>query len=171
MILTWTYPSYGTSTREGCARGVAFTTGPPQPQRSPSAQGEDRLLLAPASAHKPSTKAVQDEQLSWRQVSIAKAGLIQAMTNEPNWPREHVTALATHFLELDNHDLRRVEHGEEALVVYSAEVRREWHEELKSTDDSVQPFDVGMINEERLQRVYNRTLSRKQASMLERSVH
>jgi hypothetical protein len=132
-------------------------------------QEDGKVFLTPAAAHKPSTKVVPDEQLTWRQMSIGKTGLLQVMKKE-GWPQEHVIALAQFFLEIDSHRLRSEPNGEEALLLYAAEVRREWHEQLKSTDEDVQPFDISVINEERLRNIYDTLLSRKKAKSIERLV-
>ncbi|TEB23454.1 hypothetical protein FA13DRAFT_1766210 [Coprinellus micaceus] len=133
-------------------------------------QGEDGLMLTLAVAHKPSAKVIPDHLLSYRQMMIAKTGLLAAMSNELVWPRAVITALASLFLEMDNHSLRREVHGEEALVIYMVEVRREWHEQLKSADENVQPFNISVVNEERIQRIYRDILNTKQAAVIARSV-
>ncbi|TEB24499.1 hypothetical protein FA13DRAFT_1777864 [Coprinellus micaceus] len=118
------------------------------------AQGEHGLIFTPAAAHKPSPKVKADADLTYLQMMIAKAGLIQSMLKEPNWPNTHVNSFAGLFLIIDNHPLRRLPHGDEALVIYVAEARREWHDALKSTDDDVEAFDISMVNEERLARIH-----------------
>ncbi|TEB36462.1 hypothetical protein FA13DRAFT_1622819 [Coprinellus micaceus] len=156
-------------TKEGCEEGQLqdrTTSG----LAMTLTQGEDGLVLIPAAAHKPSTKVIPDHRLSYRQKMIVKTGLLTAMTNEPGWLREVINTLAGLFLEMDNHPLQRETHGEEALVIYMAEVRREWHEQLKSTDDNVQPFDISAVNEECVQRIYSGILNSKQASVIARSV-
>ncbi|KAF6744547.1 hypothetical protein DFP72DRAFT_1078396 [Ephemerocybe angulata] len=132
--------------------------------------GIGQALFTPAAAHKVSTKVVADEKITWRDMSVAKTGLLQCMRGEENWPEEHVMALGSFFLELDHHELRRRDYGEEALLLYQAEVRREWHEQLRSTDDTVEPFDIGVINETRLMRIYDKLLSQKHAQGIARSV-
>lgn len=134
------------------------------------AQGEAGLILTPASIHKPSAKVVPDEKLSWHDMSIAKASMLRMMQNEQNWPRGHVLALLTFFMEMDNHPMRRQQHGEDALLLYMAEVRREWHDELKSSDENVTPFDISCINQERVKAAYTKVLEQKQLSLMARSV-
>ncbi|TEB24447.1 hypothetical protein FA13DRAFT_1638658 [Coprinellus micaceus] len=156
-------------TKEGCEEGWLqdrMTSG----SAMTLTQGEDGLVLTPAAAHKPSTKVIPDHRLSYRQKMIAKTGLLAAMMNELGWLREVINTLAGLFLEMDNHPLQRETHGEEALVIYMAEVHREWHEQLKSMDDDVQPFDISAVNEERVQRIYSSILNSKQASVIAKSV-
>ncbi|RXW17523.1 hypothetical protein EST38_g8334 [Candolleomyces aberdarensis] len=131
------------------------------------AHEDGKIFLTPAAAHKPSTKTVPDDMLTWRQMSIAKTGLLQCMKKE-GWPQQHIVALGQFFLELDSHPLRSEPNGEEALLLYMSEVRREWHEQLKSTDDDIQPFDISVINAERLRSIYDTLLSRKKAKSIAR---
>ncbi|KAJ2920911.1 hypothetical protein H1R20_g16182, partial [Candolleomyces eurysporus] len=131
------------------------------------AHEDGKVFLTPAAAHKPSTKVTPDELLSWRQMSIAKTGLLTLMKKE-GWPQPHVVTLAQFFLELDSHPLRSEPGGEEALLTYQSDVHREWHDQLKSTDDEVQPFDISIINEERLHTIYDTLLSRKKAKAIDR---
>ncbi|TEB22827.1 hypothetical protein FA13DRAFT_1798534 [Coprinellus micaceus] len=133
-------------------------------------QGEAGLVLTPAAVHKPSNKVVADEKLSWRDTSIAKGIMLNLIKNERNWPREHVLALITHYMEMDNHPLRVQDHGEEALIIYMAQVYREWIEQVKSTEDHIEPFDIGSTNEERVQAIYRKVLEQKQLSLMVRSV-
>lgn len=134
------------------------------------AQGEHGLIFTPAAAHKPSPKVKADADLTYPQMMIAKAGLIQSMLKEPNWPNTHVNSFAGLFLIVDNHPLRRLPHGDEALVAYVAEARREWHDALKSTDDDVEAFDISMVNEERLARIHGAIIRNTNLSLLGRSV-
>ncbi|KAF6751570.1 hypothetical protein DFP72DRAFT_816323, partial [Ephemerocybe angulata] len=79
-------------------------------------------------------------------------------------------ALSSFFLELDCHELRRRDYREEALLLCQAEVCREWHEQLRSTNDAVELFDIRIINETHLMRIYNKLLSQKHAQGIAWSV-
>ena len=126
------------------------------------------VLLTPAAAHKPSTKVIPDEKLTWRQMSIGKTSLLQHMEKEEGWPNEHVVAMGTFYVELDLHPMRRRPFGEDALMRYHAEVRRDWHEQLKSTNDNVEPFDISVINQGHLNAIYEVQLSDRQANCVAR---
>lgn len=129
-----------------------------------------QMQLAPAAAHKPSTKAVPDARLSWRDMDMGATDMVERMDREPNWPREHVEALGAFFMELRAHRLRREQFGEQALVQYAAEVRKDWMDEVRSDQEDVEPFDIAVINEERLNDVYRAILNRQQVLGMERSV-
>ncbi|TEB24862.1 hypothetical protein FA13DRAFT_1738874 [Coprinellus micaceus] len=134
------------------------------------AQGEHGLIFTPAAAHKPSPKVKADANLTYSQMMIGKAGLIQSMLKEPNWPSPHVNSFARLFLVVDNHPLRRLPHGEDALVTYVAEARKEWHDALKSTDDTQEAFNISILNEERLNRIHTAILRNINIALLSRSV-
>ncbi|TFK24719.1 hypothetical protein FA15DRAFT_680595 [Coprinopsis marcescibilis] len=121
---------------------------------------DDQLVLQPLAAHKPSAKVVPDANLTWTQVSLAKTVLIKHM-QEAGWPEEHLTALSTLYYELDSHAMRQREHGESAVVQYQATVRRQWHDELKAPGDE-EVFDIGLINDTKLERFYTEILQEMQ---------
>ncbi|TFK20374.1 hypothetical protein FA15DRAFT_720637 [Coprinopsis marcescibilis] len=125
----------------------------------------NQFVLQPVAAHRPSSKVVADAQLSWRQVSIAKTALIECMRKSESWPEDHITSLETFFYQLDNSPLRRQELGEEAIIEYQAQVRQEWHRDLKAPGGD-QVFDIGDINEEKLNRIHAKIIVEKQAEGL-----
>jgi len=108
----------------------------------------DMLSLRPMMAAKASSKPIPDEQLSFHQVMIAKSLLMEHMAAQ-GWPETHVYALVEFFLKMEGHKLRRLPFGEAALIIYQAEVRREWHNALSSSE-SGPTFNIRFINEERL---------------------
>lgn len=120
----------------------------------------DTMALKPIGAYKASSKAVPDARLSWNDVSIAKTKLLQAM-QDAQWPAKHMVALAGFFVNLDAHEIREEEGGEMALVQYQAEVRREWMDAITGIGTQ-KPFDISVINEERLRRIAAKILHQRQ---------
>ena len=114
-------------------------------------KSDDTLLLKPMASHKPSSKVVPDEDLTWRQMSIAKASLLHHMA-QTGWPEQHIYALAEFFLNLESHPTRLQTDGDTVLLHYQAQVRREWHEALKSTSDEP-AFDISVINNRRVEAI------------------
>jgi len=112
---------------------------------------DDTMALKPLNSYKASTKAVPDARLSWQEVSIAKTKLLQCM-QEAEWPAKHVMALAGFYVNLDSHEIREEEGGEQVLVQYQAEVRREWMDALIG-NGTQKPFDISIVNEERIRRI------------------
>jgi len=127
------------------------------------------MALKPIGAYKASPKAVPDERLTWEEISIAKTKLLQYL-READWPEKHITALASFYIGLDSHSLREEEGGEEILIEYQAEVRREWMDTLTGigTQD---PFDIGEISERRMDRISARVTYRRQAAGVKQSVN
>ena len=111
-------------------------------------KAEDTLLLKPMASHKPSNKAIPDEDLTWRQMSIAKTTLLHHMS-QTGWPEHYVVALAEFYLNLESHPTRLQTDGDTILLHYQAQVWCEWHEALRSTSDEP-AFDISSINDKRV---------------------
>jgi hypothetical protein len=127
----------------------------------------NRLLLKPMAALKPSSKVLRDEDLNWRQMTMAKNNMLHHM-GEEGWPNKHV-ALATFFLRLDCHRLRQQPDSDAVLIIYQAQVRREWHDALKTTNDK-EGFDIGIINDQRIDALHTMLLNTRQALAVTRYV-
>ncbi|KIJ94650.1 hypothetical protein K443DRAFT_11944 [Laccaria amethystina LaAM-08-1] len=65
-------------------------------------KADDTLLLKPMALHKPSSKVIPDEDLTWHQILIAKSGLLHHMVQR-GWPDQHVFVLMEFFLNLESH--------------------------------------------------------------------
>ena len=61
--------------------------------------------MKPMASHKPSNKAILDEDLTWHQMSIAKTTLLHHMS-QTGWPEHYVVALAEFYLNLESHPMR-----------------------------------------------------------------
>lgn len=147
-------------TQEGCANAMHQRT-----------QSEDTLGLTkvdglvsfkPMSALKASKDAIQDSELSWRQMEIAKTTLIQHITKS-GWIEKAITALAQFFMNLEVHPYRQRAYGELALISYQARVRRDWHDQLKLGNG----FNIAIINETLLQSIHREIMDKKQAESLD----
>ncbi|KAE9395166.1 hypothetical protein BT96DRAFT_1044961 [Gymnopus androsaceus JB14] len=137
---------------EGCEEArlnsfVDSTTG-----YSFSAIGEDAATVAlrPLSTLTKLSKAIPDDLLSFTQLSIAKTLYVQTMT-ELGWPADYCRAWAHFYTILENHRFGCYEpHGEQVLVKYHAQVKRDWHR-LILAKKAV--FNVAIINEELIARI------------------
>ena len=67
---------------------------------------DDMVSFRPMSALKASGNVVQDTELSWHQMEIAKTTLIQQIT-KCGWAQKAVTALAQFFMNLEVHHYRQ----------------------------------------------------------------
>ena len=91
-------------TQEGCADTMHQRT-----QNEDSfglTKVDDTVSFRPVSALKASRNVVQDADLSWRQMEIAKMTLIQQIT-KCGWAQKAVTALAQFFMNLEVHHYRQ----------------------------------------------------------------
>jgi hypothetical protein len=110
---------------------------------------DDMVSLRPVSALKASKNVVQDIDLTWRQLEIAKTILIQQLTKF-HWPEGAITSLAEFFMNLEVHQYRQRAYGEQALLIYQAHVHHEWHDQVKQNNG----FNIAMINETLLQSIH-----------------
>ena len=67
---------------------------------------DNMVSFRPVSALKASRNVVQDADLSWCQMEIAKTTLIQQIT-KCSWAQKVVTALAQFFMNLEFHHYRQ----------------------------------------------------------------
>lgn len=147
-------------TQEGCADAT-------QNQRTQNedtyglTKVDEMVSLRPVSALRASKNAIQDVDLTWRQMAIAKTTLIKQLTKY-RWPERNIMALAQFFMNLEVHEYRQRPFGEQALLVYQARVRREWHDSLKQN----QGFNLANINETLLQTIYQEILNKKQVESI-----
>ena len=98
------------------------------------AKADDTLLLKPMALHKLSSKVIPDEDLTWRQMSIARTYLLHHMA-QASWPEPHIIALAEFYLHLESHPMWLQVDGDTVLLHYQAQIRHEWHEALQATSD------------------------------------
>lgn len=137
-------------TLEGCTEAAKFDRTVAQDAFT-FAKSEDTLILKPMASYKPSSKVIPDKDLTWRQMSIARASLLHYMS-KTGWPDQHVVSLAEFYLNLESHPTRLEANGDAILLMYQAQVRREWHEALRSTSDEL-AFDISIINKKRVEAI------------------
>ena len=148
-------------TQEGCADTMHQRT-----QNEDSfglTKVDNTVSFRPVSALKASRNVVQDADLSWRQMEIAKMTLIQQIT-KCGWAQKAVTALAQFFMNLEVHHYRQQAYGEHALLTYQACVRHDWHDQLKLGSG----FNIAIINETLLQSIHREIMDKKQAEVLDK---
>jgi len=131
-------------------------------------KANDTLLLKPMASHKPSNKVTPDEDLTWRQMSIAKTTLLHHM-GTTGWADQYIMALAEFYLNLENHPMRLQTDGDTVLLHYQAQVRREWHKALRSTSDEP-AFDISLINNKRVDAIASDIWNARRAEGVLRSV-
>ena len=137
-------------TLEGCTEAVKLDLTIAQDTFT-FAKADETLLLEPMASHKPSSKVILDEDLTWRQMSIARTCLLHHMA-QTGWPELHVIALAEFYLNLESHPMRLQVDGDTVLLHYQAQVRREWHKALHASSDKP-AFNISIINIKRIEAI------------------
>ena len=148
-------------TQEGCANAMHQCT-----------QTEDSFGLSKVnnvvsfrlvSALKASENVLQDSDLTWCQMEIAKTTLIQHIT-KCEWPKKAITTLAQSFMNLKVHHYHQWAYGEHALLAYQAQVIGDWHNRLKLGGS----FNIAIINKTLLQAIHYEIMDKKQAEALDK---
>ena len=130
-------------TLEGCTEAVKLDRTITQDAFT-FAKADKTLLLKPMATHKLSSKVIPDEDLTWRQMSIARTCLLHHMA-QTSWPELHVIAIVEFYLNLESHPMWLQVDGDTVLLHYQAQVRREWHEALHASSNE-HAFDISIIN-------------------------
>lgn len=149
-------------TQEGCSDATQY-----QLTQHDDAFGlakvNDLVTFKSFSSLRASKNVIPDAELSFRQMSMAKNAFIPLMAKY-QWSAKAISAFAQLFTQLEMHPLRQQEYGEQALIVYQAKVRREWHDQMKLG----LAFNIGVINEDLLQRIYRELLDKAQLLSISR---
>ena len=110
---------------------------------------------------KASKNVIQDIDLTWHQMAIAKTILIQQITKF-HWSDNAITSLAEFFMNLEVHQYHQWAYGEQALLIYQACMCCEWHDRLKQDNG----FNIATINENLLQNILREVMDKTQADSL-----
>ena len=101
-------------------------------------------------------------------MSIAKINLLQCM-EETGWLKDHIVALATFYLNLENHPKHQEPDGDAVLLAYQAQVRCEWHIQLKNTTGEP-AFDISFINDDLVKKISVKMWNATKTQLVTRSV-
>ncbi|THH28602.1 hypothetical protein EUX98_g5575 [Antrodiella citrinella] len=88
-------------------------------------------------------KVVPDENLSWSEVAQARSVLLHEM-NTMGYPDAIINSFHAFFYNLEMHSVRHKTYGEQILVQYQADVRREYYDRLEQKREL---FDIAIIDE------------------------
>ncbi|KAL6300321.1 hypothetical protein BKA93DRAFT_829148 [Sparassis latifolia] len=80
---------------------------------------ENVMALKPIMSSRASRNIVKDQDLTWRQMSMAKAQYLFEI-RKADWPPKHYTTILNFFFALENHEYRRCDNGEISLLHYQA---------------------------------------------------
>jgi len=154
-------------TPEGCAEAASNDHAVAE-EAFAFSKVNDLVSLQPISAFKASSKVIQDDKLSWCEMSIAKINLLQCM-EETGWPKDHIVALTTSYLNLENHPKHQEPDGDAVLLAYQAQVRHEWHIQLKSTTGEP-AFDISSTNDDLVEKIGVKMWNATKTQLVTRSV-
>ena len=118
---------------------------------------DDIVTLKSVSSIKASKNVIPNAKLSFCQMSMAKNTFILLMMKH-QWSVEAINTFAQLFTQLELHPYCQQEFGEQALITYQAQVRCEWHDQLKLG----LAFNIGIINEDLLHGIYKELLNKAQ---------
>lgn len=139
-------PSPNKITKKEYVELCYFTAGARQKaRRDQLALNEDVLALERSSSSfalktpvQASMEARRDEQLSWDEVMQARPQFL-LWIEKLGWPSIWIRMHASFFYRLDSHEMRSQIGGTEALALYQAKYRREWHVSVVAELDSTRP--------------------------------
>lgn len=118
-------------TKEGCAEAASQNMGGSEVAFGLLSSGNNGISLKASETVRQSKRALLDKDLSWQQIMIGKALLIEQM-KLTGWEEAAVLSYAMLYFNLDNHPWRAVEDGEEALIRFHHNQRKLWHAKLSS---------------------------------------
>jgi hypothetical protein len=91
---------------------------------------DDRIALRAATANRPSSYALSDEQLTWEQFMEANR-LFCRWLIPGGWPENYAKLLINFFWQIESDERKTVPRGKDTLLLYQARIRKAWHDELK----------------------------------------
>ena len=109
---------------------------------------DDLVALKPVASFKASRNVIQDADLTWRQMNIAKNNMLRYM-DLCGWPPRHSQSFAHFYFNLELDPMRARPNGEKVLILYQAKVRRQWHDDLSRGEG----FNISQINQRLLSAV------------------
>jgi hypothetical protein len=127
---------------DGCA-DACFAANTSNDEALGLIQAEDGITLQ--KVPKRSKKAVQDESLTWEQLSIAKGNFLFHIQYVTKWPEPIVASFSTFYFNLDNHPIKAEPLGNETLLHYHAQVRRDWFDTFKRSPTG-DTFNISIID-------------------------
>lgn len=114
------------------------------------------IQLCPSNKSRAYKKVVLDENLTWAQVREAKTRYLAEIA-DIGWPPNTVELFHKFFYAMDNHPIMNQEIGYNIMVLYQAEVRKDW---FKCAELDKPLYDISAVDPQMLQectrRVHNR---------------
>lgn len=125
-------------------------------------QVNNTFELQPARAASHAKGVTPDQNLSWAEMSAAKNNMLSHMA-KCGWDPNVVGKFLEFYMALDLHPSRGDdEDADRILLIYQAEVRKDWHQAVSRASKDQRVFDISVINETRLRAISEEYLRRKQ---------
>jgi hypothetical protein len=143
-------------TVEGCRIAAAVDIATPANTTFGLVGTDKGYLLQDVEAS--STKAINDEYLTWNQLTEAKTRMIGCL-KDCKWKSYEVDQLIMFYLSLDVHPIRSQPYGMEAIMRYQDRVRRDWTARLSSGA----PYRISEVNEDLMKELRDEIKNEEQA--------
>ena len=145
-IVIFEYVELWYFTREGCFEASRLAHSQADDAFSIASTNEI-LTLCLVALVKASKNAKADHELLLVEMLQVQTSYLEHI-KEASWPEKHVMALFKFFWNLESHPFcLSMQHGDHILAMYTAKIRRHWHDKLKSGN----MFNITIINENLLQ--------------------
>lgn len=116
-------------------------------------QVNNTLELQPSRAASHAKGVVPDQNLSWAEMTAAKNNMLAHMA-KCGWDVNTVKSFLEFYVALDLHHSRGDdEDADKVLLLYQAEVRKDWHQAVNRAGKNQRVFDISVINEARLKAI------------------
>ena len=118
-------------TPDGCTDTTWENVSTAEDMLSFTHTGDNSISLRPLVTLKPSKNVMSDADLSWRQMSMGKTGMLISMKHA-KWSDKHWNVLASFFYDLGVHPYWSCPNGKAILLIYQAWLHHAWHDGLTS---------------------------------------
>lgn len=138
-------------TPKGCEVAAAHAVSLDADTFTISKSDANFTLLPARTSSLPKNAIIQDQHLLSTDMAIAKNNLIAHM-ERCGWPDNVVRMFMRFYMKLDTHPIRSQPQGDQALIIYQAEARRDWHRTL-AVNKNHKVYNLARIRDSRLQEI------------------
>ena len=144
-------------TAEGCRNAAAVDLASPD-ETFGLVNTEKGLLFQNIGASVSSAKTINDENLTWNQLTEAKMRMIGCL-KDCKWKSYKIEQLMMFYLGLDFHPMHSRPYGLDVIMRYQDRVRRDWTARLSNGD----PYRISEINDDLMKEIRDEIRNEDQA--------
>ena len=144
-------------TAEGCRNAAAVDLASPD-ETFGLVNTEKGLLFQNIGASVSSAKTINDENLTWNQLTEAKTRMIGCL-KDCKWKSYEIEQLMMFYLGLDVHLMHSRPYGLDAIMRYQDRVQRDWTARLSNGD----PYRISEINDDLMKEIRDEIRNEDQA--------